>query len=358
MVRLISLCLLLLLLLSSSVFADQVVMSNGDRLTGKIIRKDGDSVVIQTESAGTVKIAWSAVERIISDEPLSLTLEDGKVIQGKVQAEENKLKVETTDAQEVALSLAEVKVVRTPEEQQAFELQQKRLREAKITDFWNGTVDAGFSLTSGNSKTQTFTSALNASRETKGNKLSVYTNALRVENSTSGQPTITAESVWGGARYDMNFEDKWFAYGAGDFEYNLPQKLNIRAVLGTGLGYRAARGDKTDLDWTFGVTNNYENFTGGVQRNSAEGSLGQEIKHKITPRLKFNQKVIFYPNISRMGEFRATFDSTVQNDINNWLGLYVTVGNRYNSRPILQTQRNDFVLSTGLRVSFGKNRKK
>ena len=52
--------------------------------------------------------------------------------------------------------------------------------------------------------------------------------------------------------------------------------------------------------------------------------------------------LIFLSNVSRMGEFRATFDSTFQNDINSWLGLYLTVGNRYNGRPILQTQKMIF----------------
>lgn len=356
MIRLISFCLITILFFSANVFADQVVMTNGDRLTGKIIKKDGDSVVIETEAAGTVKIIWSSVERIISDEPLSLTLEDGKVIKGKIQTEEDKLKVETSNENLVAVDLETVKAVRTPEEQEKFEFEQKRLRESKITDFWKGTVDAGFSFTSGNSKTQTFTGALNAVRETRGNKLTVYANALRVENATSGKSSVTAEAVWGGARFDKNFDGKWFGYGAGDFEYNLPQKLNVRAVLGTGLGYHAVNKEKTDLNLTFGVTNNYENFTEGVERNSAEGSFGQEVKHEINPRLRLNQRAIFYPNISRLGEFRAVFDSTIQNDLNNWLGLYLTIGNRYNSSPILQTRKNDFLFSTGLRISFGKKR--
>lgn len=63
-------------------------MTNGDRLTGKIVYKDGDSIVIKSEFAGTVKIKWSAVAEIVAEEPLSVTLADGKTVEGKIETEE------------------------------------------------------------------------------------------------------------------------------------------------------------------------------------------------------------------------------------------------------------------------------
>lgn len=333
-------------------------MTNGDRLTGKIVSKDGDSIMLETEAAGTVKIRWEAVERIVSDEALSLTLDDGKVLQGKLQTEEDKLKIETPDAGEVEISKENIKAVRTPQEQTRFEAEQKRLLESRLTDFWSGTIDAGFSLSSGNADTRTFSFGLNGVRETTGNKLTIYANALHVNNSTSGGNVTTAQSVWTGARFDINVNQKWFGYSASDFEYNKAQKLNLRAVIGGGAGYHAIKSEKTDLDLIFGGTHNYENFSTGLQRNSAEVTIGEEFKHKLNERVKFNKRFVLYPNVSRPGEFRALLDASLQTDVNSWLGLYLTVGNRYNSQPVLQTEKNDFLLSTGLRVSFGKKRNK
>ncbi len=151
---------------------------------------------------------------------------------------------------------------------------------------------------------------------------------------------------------------KLFAFGSGDFEYNKPQKLNLRAVLGGGLGYHAVRKDRLNLDLTAGVTNNYENFSTGIKRNSAELLLGQELKFKLNSRVKLTERAVFYPNLSRMGDIRALYDSSLQTDINSWLGWHLTIGNRFNSRPVDRTERNDFLLSTGIRFSFGKNKKK
>lgn len=358
MTKFLSFCLILILFFCSNLFADQVVMLNGDRVTGKILKKDGDSIILETESMGVVKIRWNLVERIVSDEPLSLTLNDGKILEGKVETIQNKLNVKTADAGKIEIDKESVKIVRTPKEQAKFEAEQKSLKEAKFLHFWSGTIDAGFSLTSGNSKTRTITVGLRGTRETTENKLNVYANALQVKNSTSGTKVTTAQSIWTGGRYDIFINQKWFAYGAGDFEYNKPQKLNLRAVVGSGAGYRAIRNDNTNFDFTFGVTHNYENFSTKLIRNSAEASFGEELKHKLNQRVRLNKRFVFYPNLSRFGEFRALFDASLQTDINSWLGMHLTVGNRYNSQPVLQTKKNDFLLSTGLRISLGKNRKK
>lgn len=358
MLKLIPLCLVFVLIFNSTIFADKVVMVNGDRLTGKIIKKDGDSITIQTEMAGTVKIKWNAVAEVLSDEPMSLTTADGKVLEGNIATEESRFIIKLSEDETVVVEKKELKTIRTPEEQKNFELQAKRLRERKITDFWSGTIDAGFSMTAGNSDTHSFTFGLRGVREMPDNKFTVYANALQVRNSTSGETKITAQSVWTGARYDVDINKKWFAFSSGDFEYNKPQKLNIRAVLGGGAGYHAVRKDRINLDFTGGMTNNYENFSDGVKRNSAELLFGEEAKIKINGRVRFNNRFVFYPNVSRFGNFRSLLDASLQTDINSWLGWQLTVGNRYNSRPVSQTEKNDFLMSTGLRISFGKSKKK
>ena len=356
--KLIAACLFACLLFPANAFADRVVMTNGDRLSGKIVRKDGDSIVIQTEMAGTVKIKWTAVAEVISDEPLSVTTDDDQVVEGVLATEEGKIVVKLADQEPVVIEKKALKAARTPVEQEKFELEQKRLRERKLYDFWSGTIDAGFSMTAGNSDTRTFTAGLRGVRETPDNKFTIYANALQVKNTSTGRSRLTAQTVWTGARYDVNVNKKWFAFGSGDFEYNKPQRLNLRAVIGGGAGYHAVRKDRLTLDFTSGVTHNYENFSNGVRRHSAEFLFGEEAKFKINSRARFNNRFVFYPNLSRLGAFRALLDASLQTDINSWLGWHVTVGNRYNSRPVSQTEKNDFLMSTGLRVSFGKNKKK
>jgi len=57
---------LLFLSLSGTLLADQVVMKNGDRLSGNIVKYDGKSLIIKSELAGQVTIPWDAVTSITS----------------------------------------------------------------------------------------------------------------------------------------------------------------------------------------------------------------------------------------------------------------------------------------------------
>ena len=285
-------------------------------------------------------------------------MSDGKTVQGKIEAEEETIKISVAEAENMTIEKKNIKTVRTLEEQKKYETEQKRIEESRLTDFWSGTVDVGFSLTSGNSDTRTFTAGAKGVRETPRNKFTAYANALQVKDTSNNTNKIKAQSIWSGVRLDVDLNPRYFAFGSGDFEYNKPQKLNMRAVLGGGLGYHAYRKDSFKLDLTGGLTNNYENFSNGVKRNSAELHLGEELKFNINSRVRFTERAVFYPNITRMGDFRALFDSSLQTDINNWLGWHLTIGNRFNSRPVDRTEKNDFQLSTGLRFSFGKNKKK
>src|SRR5438309_152205 len=87
------LALLLCLFICQEVRADQVVLKNGDKLTGKIVKSDGKSLIIRTEFAGEVTVVWDAVVEVISDEPLYLDLADGRTVSGTVVMSGDKYEV-------------------------------------------------------------------------------------------------------------------------------------------------------------------------------------------------------------------------------------------------------------------------
>jgi putative salt-induced outer membrane protein YdiY len=340
-----------------AVFADQIILKNGDRISGKILKKDGDKIIIQTEAAGTITILWSAVEKIQADEPLNIKLSDGQLIKGTVATtDEQKLEVETKDTGTVEVNKENVEIVRNEAEQIKFEEEQDRLLNPGITDLWSGSADIGFSLTSGNSDTRALNVGARAARTTTRDKISVYANAIQASNSTSGTSVTTAEAVWFGGRYDVNLSDKTFVFGTADFEYDKPQQLDFRTVFGGGFGYRWIRNEKTELDLFGGATYNREYFSDGTRRNSAEALIGEELKYRLTKSTNLEQRFVVYPNLSRTGEFRSILDASLVTSLNKWLGWQVTIGNRYNSDPVPGAVSNDFIFTTGLRATFGNKK--
>jgi hypothetical protein len=64
--------------------ADQVVLKNGDTITGTVIKKDGDKLTLKSEFLGEVTMPWSAVKSLKSDQDLNLVLPGGETVKGKV----------------------------------------------------------------------------------------------------------------------------------------------------------------------------------------------------------------------------------------------------------------------------------
>jgi putative salt-induced outer membrane protein YdiY len=56
--------------------ADEVVISNGDRLTGRVLRTDQGTLRLETDYAGTLTIDWSKVQKVRFDEPRKVLLDD------------------------------------------------------------------------------------------------------------------------------------------------------------------------------------------------------------------------------------------------------------------------------------------
>src|SRR5512139_4023936 len=118
--RLRKLSLLIIAFLASTAWADQVTLKNGDRVTGKIIKKDGASLTFKSDVFGAITIPWDQITDLSSDDQLFVVLPDGKSVQGKLATSEQKLVVSTETSKE-AVPLAEAPTIRNADEQKEYE---------------------------------------------------------------------------------------------------------------------------------------------------------------------------------------------------------------------------------------------
>ncbi len=67
-----------------SKYADQIVMKNGDRLSGKITSMDPSIVTISVPYAGNFKIDRGEVSELHTDRPLRMILTDDSLLFGNI----------------------------------------------------------------------------------------------------------------------------------------------------------------------------------------------------------------------------------------------------------------------------------
>ena len=63
----------LIFLFSMTAFADQIVLKNGDKLTGSITKSDGKTLVLKTDYAGDLTIKFDAIQSLSSTGELNVT---------------------------------------------------------------------------------------------------------------------------------------------------------------------------------------------------------------------------------------------------------------------------------------------
>src|SRR5260370_38400502 len=100
--------------------ADQMTLKNGERVTGKVVKSDGKTLILHTEAAGDVTIKFGAIQEIKTDENLHVVLKDGKTAVGPVTTADGKLEVATKAAGTGEASKDEVSVIRNEAEQGAY----------------------------------------------------------------------------------------------------------------------------------------------------------------------------------------------------------------------------------------------
>jgi len=336
--------------------ADEVIIKNGDRLTGTVIRVEKDTLELKSDYAGEIKVKWSAVERVSLAEAAHVTTRAGQALAGAVTVTTDAVEVTPPGATVTRIARDEITAIRSADEQERYLQAQQPAPRPGLLDNWFGSADVGFSAARGNADTSTLSATINAARVTARDRAGLHFTQLLGRESTSGATVTTANTARGGARYDRLLNQRLFAFGFADFEFDELQQIDLRSVYGGGLGVALKRTPRTRFDVFGGASFNQENFTVDPTRRSAEGLAGEEFSHQLSGRLSFNERLIFYSNLSQPGEYRVTFDSSLRGKLNSWLGWHFTVSDRYVSRPATNAKKNDLLLTTGLRLTFGSSR--
>jgi putative salt-induced outer membrane protein YdiY len=351
----------LLIVISPFLLADQIVLKNGDRLTGTIQKSDDKSLVLKTDYAGEVTVKWEAVQDFKSDQPLHVGLKNGETVVGPVTASSGKVEVSTKTAGNVETATENVVLMRSDAEQAAWEKSQ----HPGLLEGWNGGVNVGFALTGGNSQTKNLALALNGVRTGLHDKITLYEGSVYSTNDLPGaDPHVTANSNKGGIRYDRDIKPRLFGFVNADFSTDALQDLNLRSVFGGGLGWHAIKRETTTLDVLGGVNYTYENYTQiapvpeppnfqhRLIHRFAAGTIGDEFMHKISNSTVITQKAYFFDDIQNTGDYRATFDFGTVTKISKWLGWQNAFGDVYVTNPPAGKKGNDLVFTTGLNISF------
>ncbi len=351
--------LLMVAMGSLAASAEQVTLKNGDRITGTIVKSDGKTLLVKTDYAGDLNISWTSIQDLSSEKKLYVATPDKSLVSGAVATQDADLVVATPQGG-VHIPKATVGVIRSEAEQAAYEAS----LHPSFTRNWSGGLNFGFALARGNSETKNLNLGLNAVRPTNNDKITLYANSIYSTNDKAGAtPSTTANAILGGIRYDRNLTPRAFAFGAGDFQTDDLQHLDIRSILTGGLGFHAIKNSHTTLDLLGGANytrESYAAFTDPVTLvffpahtgNFVGATVGDDFSHKLGAASLFTQRFYYYPNLNDGRGYRTALDLGFTTKLNTWLGWQMGFSDRYTSNAIPGNKNNDVLFTTGLALTF------
>lgn len=264
--------LLLPLLAAMPARADEVILTNGDRLTGTVINKTPEGLVIETRYAGKVKIDWKMVETLNTEKPVRVLM----------RGDEGALDTKLATSQEVGtVRLTEVPEVPPLKLERIAYLNPTPSQSGEGTEY-KGRINLSGSSTRGNSNT----TQLAAEGELNGvAKHSRFTTRLRGEQHTEYDETSASNWLASADRdWFVDERHKRFVYARGSAERDRFRDLASRFAGGGGYGVQLVETDDTGLSVKGGLDYVKENrFESANQAYPALG-WGVRFRHWLTGR--------------------------------------------------------------------------
>lgn len=220
---------------------------------------------------------------------------------------------------------------------------------------WRGSVAASAAGSAGNTENLSIGIKADAVRQTDSDKLGVQLQQV-LSTSTradTGDSELSGQIFRLSGRYERNIVDRWFAFGALDYEHDKLAGVRHRVLPQLGGGYHAIVSDRTTFDVFGGFAFNRTVFYVDPGIREAELLVGEESTHKIGRDTVLSQRLaIFAPFDDPTGAYRVQFDAGIVTRITGGLGLTVNLTERYSAQPAVGKRRSDVQFFVGVQYGW------
>ena len=336
------LALLLALTAMAKNVDDVVVLKNGDRLTGEIKGLQSGELRVKSDyMAEAVRLDWAKVERLESKSTFMIWLVDGKLMT-------DVMRLLPTNSSEVPNFIigSSAQTIRVPQ------LDVIRITPAD-KQFWKrleGSIDFGFSFTSGNDQYQTQLAATTTYRTGD------HSFTASIDSAFSGQTegtSLTRNQFT--FDYRKQLSRRWYVGGIFDLLRSDQQSLKLRTTVGGLVGRNMIQTEHTRLSVFGGVAGARENYSetiGTPKSTNADAIAGADFVTFRFSRTDIRSRFSLFPSLTTPGRKRlqATSDLRIKIVKDLWWGFHVY--ENFDSKPPVRADKNDLGVSTSLGWKF------
>ncbi len=345
--------------------ADTIVLKNGDRLTGTVLRVSPRVVRIKTSFAGTLKVARGSVKTLQTRGKTAVVGAHGAVrrrvlVENASGAGWHALPATTRVAPLKAARPRAVAAHVTPRV-----ILVKEHRPGRQWNFepyflpvgpdWKDDLVLGFINAAGNDNLTQFSGRAAFHYKERRSSLTFSFNGLYGVN--NGQHTEELASSDNHYHYDFDGSVRHpvFYFAENHDTYDGIKGISFRTVNGTGLGYFIRKTDRMQLSIRGGPGFTYQKLFSGQEYSDPDGLVGAHFSYKIDSEMNVSEDAFYTQSVTNQSHYllhsRTALNISLS-QLQRGLGLQFAFVDSYDNTTSPGRKRNDTRLIAGLQFNF------
>ena len=307
------------MLLSAHVaIADDLTLNNGDKLTGKVVTMVGGKLTFKSALAGTVSVDVKDVKSLTTDEAQTLYLNDGNPVTERLGDKR---------------TLADIQAINPP---------------SPPAIKWHGNASLGLGTVQGNINSNSFSLLGSASRDS-GDTLLAFDGGWLISQQSK---KTTDDTIFENGEYDFNRKRTLFGFVNESLRRDRIQRLNLRTILGTGLGYIWIKNPATTFVTKIGVSWKNDQYSGLRSHSNFAGQLGYNFDTHLGKSLHFFHDFTYLPSFSGGGDYYFITQTGLEEKLSSSVSLNLRYIFDYTARPAAGSVHSTAKLLLGIGKKF------
>lgn len=321
-----------LLLLLALPGPDELILRNGDRLSGRLVGLEESRLRLDTPHAGTLGIAWKDVDALRTDGRVQVMLEGGEVVEGRL----------------ATCAEGRVHVVDRADGGPELEVDKARILRLGPLPEWHGLVNASARASEGNSESRSFLLSVEATRATPGGLAQVRGVARHGEKGE----VLQERNYYGLVKHQVYVVPEAYVYGSVEGLSDRFKDLKAGLVGSLGAGYDLVRSGGTELSADAGLSYVENRFHEAPDEGHVGARIGGRLRVALPLGVEVRNLFVSYPNFEDAGDWQIRNEATLGTSLGGGWSLLGGVISEVDREPAADRRSTDDTYFLGLGMKF------
>jgi hypothetical protein len=346
--------LALLLCAAAALRADTLTFTNGDELTGRLVRADHAGIVFRSNMANDVSVPWNHIQELRTSGTFVVVDSSGAPHSGHLLISGGMVEVSAPSApMPQFVPEAHLRLIVDP-------VTYRKAITARPGPWqgWKGQASGGFSQISATQSSNSYDAQVDLRRPVPSlpwlpqkSATLFHLNTFYGKLSQFGKPTVVTSIYSTALEQDEYVSKRLFLFGNGELDHNYSQGLQLQQAYGGGLGWKLLSSSTTQLSLRADLHYTRQRFLSTAVLGFLASSMTESLRQNYG-RIVWTENVSLTPSLTNGLAYQMSGLSAWAVPVYKRFSVNFTVIDSFLNNPQPGFLRNSLQYSTGLQYTL------